>query len=224
MKNSADNQMSESIMIWLLLAWTGGAMDAHSYLFRGHVFSSAQTGNILLFGFNMAIRDYPEALSHLWPILAFMMGVFVADRIRYSWHISNLHWRQNSLFIEIFLIVIVSFTPNSLDSLANVLLALACSLQVESFRTVHHRRAASTMLVGNLRSFTSALEGFIRTRSAEHLEEIIIFSSLIFSFIIGAICESILNAFFGKFSILLCCILLFLVLIMLSIKPKKELL
>ena len=42
-------QMSESIRLGMLLAISGGFMDAYSYIERGHVFANAQKGNILLF-------------------------------------------------------------------------------------------------------------------------------------------------------------------------------
>ena len=43
-------QMSESMRLGILLAISGGFMDAYSYMMRDHVFANAQTGNILLFG------------------------------------------------------------------------------------------------------------------------------------------------------------------------------
>ena len=38
-------QMSESMLVWILLTFSGGYMDAYTYLFRGGVFANAQTGN-----------------------------------------------------------------------------------------------------------------------------------------------------------------------------------
>ena len=47
-------QMSESIRLGMLLAASGGFMDAYSYLVRDRVFAKARTGNILLFGVNLS--------------------------------------------------------------------------------------------------------------------------------------------------------------------------
>ena len=44
------DRISDSIPCVILLALSGGCMDAYSYLFRDHVFANAQTGNMLLFG------------------------------------------------------------------------------------------------------------------------------------------------------------------------------
>ena len=50
-------QMSESAVVNLVLALSGGCMDAYSYLYRGEVFANAQTGNMLLFGVNAAEKS-----------------------------------------------------------------------------------------------------------------------------------------------------------------------
>ena len=46
-------QMSDSVEVAAFLAFSGGVMDAYSYLVRGGVFANAQTGNLLLFGINL---------------------------------------------------------------------------------------------------------------------------------------------------------------------------
>ena len=51
-------QESESIELAVLLALAGGLMDCYSYLVRDHVFANAQTGNMLLFGVNLASGDW----------------------------------------------------------------------------------------------------------------------------------------------------------------------
>ena len=46
-------QMSDSVEVAVFLAFSGGVMDAYSYLVRGGVFANAQTGNLLLLGINL---------------------------------------------------------------------------------------------------------------------------------------------------------------------------
>lgn len=40
--------MSESLILNLLLAFSGGFQDAYTYIVRDNVFANAQTGNIVL--------------------------------------------------------------------------------------------------------------------------------------------------------------------------------
>ena len=49
------NQISETIGLGMILAISGGMMDAYSYIQRGEVFANAQTGNMLLFGVQTGI-------------------------------------------------------------------------------------------------------------------------------------------------------------------------
>ena len=58
-------QMSETLRLGIILALSGGFMDAYSYLERGNVFANAQTGNLLLFGVNLAEGNYFAMLSYL---------------------------------------------------------------------------------------------------------------------------------------------------------------
>ena len=50
----ATKQMSESLELGILLALSGGFMDAYSYVCRDQVFANAQTGNMLLFGIHLS--------------------------------------------------------------------------------------------------------------------------------------------------------------------------
>ena len=70
----AHGQMSESLLLGALLAMAGGFFDAYTYLCRGKVFANAQTGNIVLFGANIAEGNWLRAARYLLPILAIALG------------------------------------------------------------------------------------------------------------------------------------------------------
>lgn len=72
-------QMSESILVGLVLALSGGFMDAYSYLFRGGVFANAQTGNFLLIGINIFHNNWEAAFRYIMPVSAFTIGIIIAD-------------------------------------------------------------------------------------------------------------------------------------------------
>lgn len=60
-------QMSESIRLGMLLAISGGFMDAYSYIARDHVFANAQTGNMLLLGVSLSEGELPVCRTLLFP-------------------------------------------------------------------------------------------------------------------------------------------------------------
>ena len=104
-------QMSETLRLGIILALSGGFMDAYSYLERGNVFANAQTGNLLLFGVNLAEGNYFAMLSYLLPVLAFTLGILLADTVR-CLNI-RLHWRQLSVLLEAVILICVAFFPHS---------------------------------------------------------------------------------------------------------------
>lgn len=63
----------EMLRVGLCLAFTGGFLDAYTYLLRGGVFANAQTGNMVLMALYAARRD-GRAFYYLLPIAAFWQG------------------------------------------------------------------------------------------------------------------------------------------------------
>ena len=92
-------QMSETLRLGIILALSGGFMDAYSYLERGNVFANAQTGNLLLFGVNLAEGNYFAMLSYLLPVLAFTLGILLADTVR---SVGSCYFNMCSLFPSLF--------------------------------------------------------------------------------------------------------------------------
>ena len=109
-------QMSESIKLGVILAIAGGFMDAYSYMCRGKVFANAQTGNILLLGINISERNWHMALHYLVPVLAFAIGIALADLVKIrTKDLTLLHWRQISVFCEAVILLSVSFIPQDFN-------------------------------------------------------------------------------------------------------------
>ena len=138
-------QMSETNMLMILLTISGGLQDAYSYFVRGEVFSNAQTGNIVLMSTYVAKGNWHRALHYLIPVLAFAMGIFIAERLHARFKdVGFIHWRQIIVFTEMVLLCIVGFIPlgGSYDFVANALSSCACAMQVQSFGKVFYILAA----------------------------------------------------------------------------------
>lgn len=200
-------QASESIKLAIILALSGGLMDAYSYIFRGHVFANAQTGNMLLLGVNLAEGNLDLALRYFFPICSFAIGITITDFIHMD-ESKKIHWRQKAVFIEAIILAIVAYIPTDYNLLANSLTSLACGIQVESFRKVHGNAAATTMCIGNLRSGTENWNLFISTKNLKYLRKSLLYYSLILCFIIGAILGNDMIKQCGQYAILGCSILL----------------
>ena len=69
---------ADSLQMGLLLAATGGFLDAYTYVARGRVFANAQTGNLVLLGLR-AFETDPQALRYLVPVCAFVLGIVLSE-------------------------------------------------------------------------------------------------------------------------------------------------
>lgn len=182
------HQISESIELGIVLALSGGLMDACSYVGRGGVFANAQTGNILLFGIHLSEGKWQEAALYFIPVLAFTAGIILSETIRYQLKEKNAwHWRQYSVLLEAAILAAVGFMPQSCNLAANSLTSLACGIQVQSFRKIHGNAMATTMCIGNLRTATHSLTDYFYTKDKQAMKKTLLFYGLIIIFALGAI-------------------------------------
>ncbi len=178
-------QMSERYRLGLMLAGVGGFLDAYTYICRGKVFANAQTGNIVLFGIALIEKRWWNAVQYFFPIIAFVIGVFISEFVREKCKGKIFHWRQNILIIEMLTLFGVGFIPlGSYDIIANVAISFVCALQVETFRKIRGNAYASTMCTGNLRSASDLLYKFFKGKK-ENLYKSILYFGIIICFIIG---------------------------------------
>jgi len=165
-------QMSEAFINSVFLALSGGFQDAYTYNTREGVFSNAQTGNVVLMSQNFMVGKWMDGLRYLFPLLAFALGVFCAERIQGRFkYARKLHWRQGILLLEIVILFAVGFLPQSCNMAATVLVSFACAMQVQTFRKVGGYSYASTMCIGNLRSGTAAFSVYLREKQPEQLRQ-----------------------------------------------------
>ena len=128
-----------------------------------------------------------QSAHYFVPLAAFAIGIIVAEQIRGKYqNVQNIHWRQIVLLLEMILLFLVSFLPQSLDMLANALVSFSCAMQVQTFRKVNGYAFASTMCIGNMRSGMEALSAYIRTHDRNVLGKALRYWEIIFLFAVGA--------------------------------------
>lgn len=209
MKKKRHGQMSESIPVGIILAIVGGYLDAYTYNARGHVFANAQTGNMVLLGQNLSQGQWMEGIQYLIPILAFAAGIYIVEKIKERFQKNTqIHWRQIIVLIEIILLLVVGFLPQTLNLLANVSVSFVCAVQVESFRKVKGNAYATTMCTGNLRSATELFCAYRQTKNPELKKRSLQYYGIILVFILGAILGVVMTRIFHDRAVLFCCIFL----------------
>ena len=211
----SSRQYSDSLRVGILLALTGGFLDAYTYISRGNVFANAQTGNMVMLGINFMEGNFRGIINYIIPIIAFAIGVLLAEVIRTKLSKSEkLHWRQAVLAIEIILLISVAFIP--FDYVANTIISFICAMQVESFRKFHGNAYATTMCTGNLRSGMDALSVYLRERKPDQLRQAMHYFGIILFFTLGAGAGGVLTKYYGLHMIWLSCLLLLSVCLLMS--------
>lgn len=216
-------QMSESMILGVVLTLTGGFQDAYSYNCRGQVFANAQTGNIVLLGQNIASGNFQNALHYLFPLLAFLAGVYLSEWVReLCKSFQKLHWRQIVLAFEIVMLAIAGLLPQSLNVVSNVLMSFACAMQVDSFRKFRGIPCATTMCIGNMRSGTELLCRYHITKDPELKRKSLHYYFIILVFAIGAAIGAVASQKFGNPAIWIAAGLMLLGFILMFVKEEIQ--
>lgn len=215
--------MSEAMSTGIFLTLSGGFQDAYTYYTRGKVFANAQTGNIILLGHNAMNGDFTDAFRYLMPVLAFAGGIYISEVIRGIYReYGKLHWRQIVVVLEILLLFVVGFLPQSMNMAANILVSFVCAMQVEAFRKMKGSAYASTMCIGNLRSATEMLYRYRHTKENGCLEKCLRYYGVILVFGIGAALGSFMTTLFEERTIWISCGVLFVCFCIMFIKEDIE--
>ena len=190
--SAAEYRAAGSLSSAILLALTGGSLDAFIYLNHGHVFAAAMTGNSVLLGVAILHHDYAQAGRHLAPIFGFILGVFFANLLN-----TTLKHRAVTigLLCEITALFIASFIPGRFPDLAFVpIIAIVAAYQIASFRTADTYSYNSTFITGNLRTAVDglydALDPAKRKAGLRKFREL---SFIILGFLLGATAGAILS-------------------------------
>lgn len=216
-------QISESLRLNAILTFSGGFMDAYSYMCRGEVFANAQTGNVILLMIHASMADFSIAIKYVFPIAAFSLGVIVAEVIRhYFFRENRFHWRQLAVLLEALILFAVAFIPQVRNDVANALISFACGVQVESFRKLRGNAIATTMCVGNLRSAAQAMSLFKLTGEKDYFKKGMLYYSVIFIFALGAVVGNFCVKHMEEKAIFVSSLVVFSGFLLMFIEPKDK--
>lgn len=209
------------LAVWLLLAMSGGCMDAYSYLFRDHVFANAQTGNILLLGVNLSTGNFSDCFRYFCPIVAFVLGIVAAYLIMRLCTPQRIGVAKMAVVaIEIAVLFAVAFLPSAYHVIANAMISLACGMQLECFGEFMGRRAATTMCIGNLRSAVHNAMDFVFGKERAHWLNAVFFAVTILFFTAGAVIGNVFVMHLGTYAIWGSCAILLVCLGLLCIRAE----
>ncbi|WP_371784714.1 YoaK family protein [Streptosporangium subroseum] len=192
-----------SVELGVLLAVVGGFLDAYSVIGLGGVFANAQTGNVVLLGVGAVRGEWGTAARHIPPIVAFVIGVAVAETLRRPRVAAALRRpARAALVLEILVLIVVGFLPAGVPGgVKVVVIAFVASVQVSTFRTLITWSYNTTMMTGNLRSFSQALYLAIADRDPDSARKTRNFAVIILGFVAGGLIGGWLTLHVGAHAI-----------------------
>ena len=164
-----DTERARSLWFALLLTLANGFLDAHTYLARGGVFANVQTANVIFGAIDASERKFALAMAHVWPILAFIVGVALASHIK-SGRVERIvpHPLRWTMAVQAVALAIIGFVPASVPhSYVTVPISFLAAVQIGLFRNIGDLVYLPVATTGNLmRCVEAGYDGFVAKRPA----------------------------------------------------------
>lgn len=178
---------------------SNGFVDAYTYLAHGGVFANAQTGNVILFGVGLAQRGEVDALTHVWPVIAFVTGVVVAHHFRSEAATRQLRYPlRYVLALQALVLAVVGLLPASApEPSITTSIGFVAALQFSLFRSVRTATVVPVAMTGNLMRTTDAVLTALHGRRREDIALAVLYVSLILGFGAGAVIGALVTSMVG---------------------------
>ena len=159
------------------------------------MFANAQTGNVILLGVDLSEGRVADALGHLWPILAFIAGVTLANFLKSerAQH-TSFHPLRWAIGVQVVVLTVVGFLPDSVpDPVVTIPIAFVAAMQIGLFRAVGEFAYIAIATTGNLMRFTEAGYRALFEHKKAEWRAVRVYAAIILAFAAGAVVGAILT-------------------------------
>lgn len=170
------------------LACVGGFLDAYTFVGYNGVFANAQTGNIVLFGVNAQAGHWHEALLHIPPIVAFMLGVALAQMLAQP-TVREIVRRPTRwvLIAEIAVLAAIGATPGRIPGgVVTGAIAFVSAAQIATFRSLEGVGYSTTITTANLRTLITKIFEWRADHELAARHHAALLVSIVAAFAVGA--------------------------------------
>lgn len=188
----------ESVRLGVLLSIGVGILNACTYVTRGHVFASSQSGNILYLGLDLAQGNFANVTKYLFPPMMFAIGIVIAEH--YKDKPDYPRWRQIPFLIEIVLITSASFLPDGWNALANPIFGLATGLQTITFRKIRRTPVATIVITGSFQNSITHLTRFLTVHDRADAFRAMVYLIIVLAYFAGIIGGAMLCPYLGHYT------------------------
>ena len=196
-------QRAAAVAASALATAAGGALDAWVYLAHGHVFATAQTGNVVLMMTAVANGDSPQAVGHLTSLITFIAGVFSSRLTGSLLKKMRMDSRDIRLGVECVLLTALGLVANTLsDHTLIACVGFIAGVQITSLSHIGAWSFNTGMTTGNLRGAVSALSKALTGSEEEEWAHALVMGALCAAFGAGALAGAWLTPRLGELTLL----------------------
>jgi uncharacterized membrane protein YoaK (UPF0700 family) len=198
-----DTDRARTLWFALLLTLSNGFMDAHTFVVRGGVFANVQTGNVIFAAIDAAEGKFAAAMAHVWPILAFVVGVSLAAHIK-SGRVERFlpHPLRWMMAIQVVVLVVIGFVPLSVaHNYVTVPIAFMAAMQIGLFRNIGDLAYLPVATTGNLMRFVESGYDGIVGKTPGALRSSGIYGTVIVAFATGAVVGALASDAWGAHAV-----------------------
>jgi uncharacterized membrane protein YoaK (UPF0700 family) len=172
----------------MLLAGAGGFLDAYTFVGYDGVFANAQTGNIVLLGVDAQAGQWQAALLHIPPILAFMLGVALAQTLARP-AVRRIVRRPTRwvLIAEIVVLAAVGGMAGWIPSwVVPGAISFVAATQVSTFRSLPGVEYSSTLTTSNLHALIVNIFKWRTSHDPASRHHAALLAAILVAFAVGA--------------------------------------
>jgi uncharacterized membrane protein YoaK (UPF0700 family) len=198
-----DTDRTRTLWFALLLTLTNGFMDAHTFYVRGGVFANVQTGNVIFFAIDLSERKLAAAMAHVWPILAFVVGIWLASHIK-SGRADRIvtHPLRWAIAVQVIVLGAIGFVPVTVaHNYVTVPIAFLAAVQMGLFRNIGDLAYLPVATTGNLMRFVESGYDGVVEKSAAARRACGIYGAVILAFAGGALIGAFASRAWGAHAI-----------------------
>lgn len=200
------DEQEESVRVGLLLSLGIGILNACTYVARGHVFASSQSGNLLYLGLDLSNGEFSNVIKYLFPPLMYAIGIVLAEHYhdKPGYH----QWRRIPMFVEIALITGATFLPLTWNNLANPIFGLCCGLQTITFHHIRKTPVSTVFINGSYQNSIVHLTKYLHLHHREDAFRTVLYLLIVIAYLLGIIAGGIMVHAWGKYTSLVTALLL----------------
>ena len=179
-----------------LLTMCAGFSDAYTFIERGGTLAAGQTGNVVFLSVGLIGHEISDVEVKLATMLDFMIGIFLMTVFQRFF--SHSVWRLSTLVPLVLTTLVAGFLPKEVPNVLIVpFFGLSLGIVAISFGEVDGYAYNHSFMTGNLKKTMVAYGNFVRDRKMEFFWESLFMTSLIGSFVGGAILSTFLIQYYG---------------------------